>query len=310
MKWKNVVAKEEEELENEDSEVNENENDDNENCTPPSSISHSSQYGNSSHVTNSSDTPENRSQEESSSAQEEEQNHRRKSKKKKSHRERSEERNSARKEEKEKKARYHEKEKSRKHKNSEKERDSRNHSRTKENKTSSQSSLESHATKNVKKEKNYTENSKHVERTKVKSESCSSSSSGKIPQNRSLSGSKSDKSYKQTSPNDLSSIDMFKNIVEDCDKEARSKKRATNSDHREEAPNSKRSRMEPPWKPSAGMPSSGPSLIPDISPIYKPLPRVNMSMLDKPSIDDRNKDEESLSLLLSNKSKGRAAIYR
>merc|ERR1711953_1442648 len=130
LKWKNVVAKEEEELENEDSEVNENENDDNENCTPPSPISHSSQYGNSSHVTNSSDTPENRSQEESSSAQEEEQNHRRKSKKKKSHRERSEERNSAR---------NHEKEKSRKHKNSEKERDSRNHSRTKENKTSSQS---------------------------------------------------------------------------------------------------------------------------------------------------------------------------
>ena len=56
LKWKNVVAKEEEELENEDSEVNENENDDNENCTPPSSISHSSQYGNSSYVTNSSET--------------------------------------------------------------------------------------------------------------------------------------------------------------------------------------------------------------------------------------------------------------
>merc|ERR1712062_360752 len=120
LKWKNVVAKEEEELENEDSEVNENENDDNENCTPPSSISHSSQYGNSSYGADFSDTPENRSQEESSSAQEEEQNHRRKSKTKKSHRERSEERNSARKEEKEKKARYHEKEKSRKHKNSEK----------------------------------------------------------------------------------------------------------------------------------------------------------------------------------------------
>ena len=291
LKWKNVVAKEEE-LENEDSEVNENENDDNENCTPPSSVSHSSQYGNSSFVTNSSDTPENRTQDESSSTQDEEQAHRRKSKKKKSHRERSEERKSTKTEEKEKKARYHEKEKSRKHKNNEKERDSRNH------------------TKDVKREKNDIESSKHVERSKIKSESCSSSSSGKIPQNRSLSGSKSDKSYKQSSPNDLSSIDMFKNIVDDCDKETKGKKRSTDSDHREEGQNSKKNRMEPPWKSSAGLPSLGPSLIPDISPIYKPLPRVNMSVYEKQATDDRNKDEESLSLLLSNKSKGRAAIYR
>merc|ERR1711874_22800 len=91
LKWKNVVAKEEEEVENEDSEVNENERDDNENCNLPSSLSHSSQYGNSSDV-NSSDTPENRTHEESSSTQDEEQIQRRKSKKKKSHRERSEER--------------------------------------------------------------------------------------------------------------------------------------------------------------------------------------------------------------------------
>ena len=280
-------------MENEDSEVNENENDDNENCTPPSSVSHSSQYGNSSFVTNSSDTPENRTQDESSSTQDEEQAHRRKSKKKKSHRERSEERKSTKTEEKEKKARYHEKEKSRKHKNNEKERDSRNH------------------TKDVKREKNDIESSKHIERSKIKSESCSSSSSGKIPQNRSLSGSRSDKSYKQTNPNDLSSIDMFKNVVEDCDKETRSKKRSTNSDPREDAQHSKRSRMEPPKSSfDMGMTSLGPSLIPDISPIYKPLPRVNMSMYEKQSTDDRNKDEESLSLLLSNKSKGRAAIYR
>ena len=296
LKWKNVVAKEEEELENEDSEVNENENDDNENCTPPSSISHSSQYGNSSFVSNSAETLENRTQDESSSTQDEEQVHRRKSKKKKSHRERSEERKSTKREEKEKKARHHEKEKSRKHKNNEKEkeRDSR----------SNNSSL---PTKDVKKEKN--DRLKHCETTKMKTESCSSSSSGKIPQNRSLSGSKSDKSYKQTSPNDLSSIDMFKNIVEDCDKETRTKKRSSNSYPREEAQNSKRSRMEPP-KSSVVATSLGPSLIPDISPIYKPLPRVNMSVYEKQATDDRNKDEESLSLLLSNKSKGRAAIYR
>ena len=295
LKWKNVVAKEEE-LENEDSEVNENENEDNENCIPPSSISHSSQYGNSSYATNSSDTQiEHRTQDESSSTQDEEQVQRRKSKKKKSHRERSEERKSTKKEEKERKARHHEKEKSHKHK---KERDSRN-----------QSNNGSQSTKDVKKEKNDMDSSKHSEGTKIKSESCTSSSSGKIPQNRSVSGSKSDKSYKQTSPNDLSSIDMFKNIVEDCDKETRSKKRSTNSDPRDEAQNSKRSRMEPP-KSSVGMTSLGPSLIPDISPIYKPLPRVNMSMSEKQSTDDRNKDEESLSILLSNKSKGRAAIYR
>ena len=58
------------------------------------------------------------------------------------------------------------------------------------------------------------------------------------------------------------------------------------------------------------MTSLGPSLIPDISPIYKPLPRVNMSLHEKQPTDDRNRDEESLSLLLSNKNKGRAAIYR
>jgi len=179
----------------------------------------------------------------------------------------------------------------------------RNPSRTKESKTSSQTSSESQ-----KKEKTDIDNSKHIDRTKSKSESCSSSSSGKIPQNR-LSGSKSDKSYKQSSPNDLSSIDMFKNVVENCDKETRSKKRSPNSDPRDEGPNSKKSRMEPPWKSSVGMTSLGPSVIPDISPIYKPLPRVNMSSHEKQSTDDRNRDEESLSLLLSNKNKGRAAIY-
>ena len=69
---------------------------------------------------------------------------------------------------------------------------------------------------------------------------------------------------------------------------------------------SKRSRMEPPL---VGASSLGPSLLPDISPIYKPLPRVNMSQYER-AVDDRNKDEESLSLLLSNKSRGRSAIYR
>merc|ERR1712062_675773 len=69
LKWKNVVAKEEEELENEDSEVAETENDDNKNCTPPSSLSQSSQYGNSSYGADFPDTPDTRTHEESSSTQ-------------------------------------------------------------------------------------------------------------------------------------------------------------------------------------------------------------------------------------------------
>lgn len=102
---------------------------------------------------------------------------------------------------------------------------------------------------------------------------------------------------------------MFKTIVEDCDKEPKTKKRSPTSVDGDDAQSSKRSRLETSWKPSAGAASLGTSFIPDISPIYKPLPRVNTSMLEKQAPDDRNKDEESLSLLLSNKSKGRAAIY-
>ena len=56
-------------MENEDSEVTETENDDNKNCTPPSSLSQSSQYGNSSYGADFPDTPETRTHEESSSTQ-------------------------------------------------------------------------------------------------------------------------------------------------------------------------------------------------------------------------------------------------
>jgi len=53
---------------------------------------------------------------------------------------------------------------------------------------------------------------------------------------------------------------------------------------------------------------SGPSLIPEISPVYKPLPRLPLQNMDK-VLDERNTDEESLSILLSNKNRNRAAIY-
>jgi len=53
---------------------------------------------------------------------------------------------------------------------------------------------------------------------------------------------------------------------------------------------------------------SGPSLIPEISPLYKPLPRLPLQNMDK-VLDERNTDEESLSILLSNKNRNRAAIY-
>ena len=207
-------------------------------------------------------------------------------------------------EEKERKERHREKEshKSHKHKSGDREKD-RHHSR-KEHKSSRHSS---DTAKDVKKEKCDKDYSKQQqgEKSKHKSESGSGSSSGRRTQELTK-GYKSDNSYKHCSTQDLSSIDIFKNVVDDCDEEPKSKKRSSHSEDRDDAQSSKRSRMEP---PSVGASSLGPSLLPDISPIYKPLPRVNMSQYER-AADDRNKDEESLSLLLSNKSRGRSAIYR
>merc|ERR1719350_970281 len=85
-------------------------------------------------------------------------------------------------------------------------------------------------------------------------------------------------------------------------------------EERDDHSKSKKSRTDSSQKfflpaPPTSMPPlpTGPSLIPEISPVYKPLPRLPLQSMDR-VLDEKNTDEESLSILLSNKNKNRAAI--
>ena len=114
---------------------------------------------------------------------------------------------------------------------------------------------------------------------------------------------------------ELASVDIFSKSMDNSEDESSSKKRSRDED-RDDYSKSKRSKSDTSQKfvlpaPPAFMPPlpTGPSLIPEISPVYKPLPRLPLQNMDR-VLDERNTDEESLSILLSNKNKNRAAIYR
>lgn len=113
---------------------------------------------------------------------------------------------------------------------------------------------------------------------------------------------------------ELASVDIFSKSMDNSEDESSSKKRSRDED-RDDYSKSKRSKSDTSQKfvlpaPPAFMPPlpTGPSLIPEISPVYKPLPRLPLQNMDR-VLDERNTDEESLSILLSNKNKNRAAIY-
>jgi len=138
------------------------------------------------------------------------------------------------------------------------------------------------------------------------------SSKSKDKAKRSKDKSKEDESKRKSKSRELASVDIFSKSMDNTDDEAKARKRS-----RDEEYNSKSKRPKPdasqkfvlPAPPSFLPPlPTGPSLIPEISPVYKPLPRAPLQNMDR-VVDDRNTDEESLSILLSNKNKNRAAIY-
>jgi len=106
----------------------------------------------------------------------------------------------------------------------------------------------------------------------------------------------------------------FSKSMDNSDEESKPKKRSRD-DEREDFSKSKKSKSDSSSKfvlpaPPSFLPPlpTGPSLIPEISPVYKPLPRPPLQSMERVQ-DDKNTDEESLSILLSNKNKNRAAIY-
>ena len=343
VKWKQMVAREEEERENEEAETGGDE--DNDDTAPDTSPA---EY----HPTPRENLDNGHGQDQDEAEQNEESSpdedhHSRKSKKKKSHRERkSEERElKSDKSHKSKKEKEREKEKAHKHKHSDrdKEREDRHHSSNKSDKEKvkeHKSSKSSHRdksrdddikTKDVKKEKcDRKDESRSDPReqqgdNKLKYRTTdnaghSSGSSGRKHENQKelKNGSRSDDKHHRNKHRDLSSIDMFSNFGVPGEKESKSKKRPSNSDDLDDSSKAKQPRLlnsdQKYSLPSLPSSLSGPSLIPgntfipDISPIYKPLPRPNLSMMDKQPGDSRN--DIDLSQLLSQKNKGRSAIYR
>merc|ERR1719450_1173313 len=340
VKWKAVVAREDQERENEEAEAeNEEDDDPQDNSEPeynPTPIdNHENGHG-------SSENDNEPQQNDVDDSSQDEGHHSRKSKKKKSHRERrSEERESRElksdKHHKSKKEKERDREKSHKHKHSEKdrERESKHHKSDKERSKEHKSSKSSHRDRSrdrdstkeaVKKEKcdkrdelgsDDREQGDSKRKYRTSDSAGSSSSSRKHDNQKELkNGSKSDDKHSKSKhqQRDLSSIDIFSNNVESSDdRNSKSRKRPT-VDELEGSTKAKQPRLlssdhklSLPSLPSS-LTSSGPSLIPDISPIYKPLPRPNINMMEKQStLNDKN--DIDLSFLLSNKNKGRAAIY-
>jgi len=133
----------------------------------------------------------------------------------------------------------------------------------------------------------------------------------KEKEKRSKDKSKDDEREKKSRYKELATVDIFSKPTSDDESKSRKRSRDVDDDKYK----SKRSKSDSSSKfvlpaPPTSMPPlpTGPSLIPEISPVYKPLPRLPVSSMDKVA-DDRNADEESLSILLSNKSKNRSAIY-
>eukprot|EP00092_Neocalanus_flemingeri_P039512 GFUD01043026.1.p1 GENE.GFUD01043026.1~~GFUD01043026.1.p1 ORF type:complete len:697 (-),score=204.72 GFUD01043026.1:693-2783(-) len=119
---------------------------------------------------------------------------------------------------------------------------------------------------------------------------------------------------KKSKSRELANVDIFSKSMDNSDDESKSRKRSRDEE-RVDFSKSKRPKQDSTQKfvlpaPPSFLPPlpTGPSLIPEISPVYKPLPRLPLQNMAH-VVDDRNTDEESLSILLSNKNKNRAAIY-
>jgi len=118
---------------------------------------------------------------------------------------------------------------------------------------------------------------------------------------------------KKSKSRELATVDIFSKSMDNSEDSGPRKR--SRDDDKDDYSKSKRSKSDSSQKfvlpaPPAFMPPlpTGPSLIPEISPVYKPLPRLPLQNMER-VLDDRNTDEESLSILLSQKNKNRAAIY-
>jgi len=266
--------------------------------------------------------PEN--EEESS---QEDDHHSRKSKKKKSHRERrSEERETSRsdkhhKHKKEKdKEREKEKERSHKHKHSDKDknRESKSHSKSdrdhrKEHKTSKSSHRDKSRADDDSKTKEVIKKEK-CDRdqgdSKFRNKNGDSSDRDNRKKHYELKHGSRDDDKHHKNKQRLSSIDMFSKPLDE-DEGSGSRKRASQDSLDDDIPRYKQPKLldqkysVPPLPQSLS--SSSSSLIPEISPVYKPLPRVNYNVVEKQKHD--NNSDMDLSQLLSNKGKGRSTVY-
>ena len=322
-KWKAAVAREEEERENDEEEAAENGNDDHD---------PSPEYSAPVYVPTLISTEESRkrgSEEEreqhGDSSQDEEQ-HARKSKKKKSHREhRSEERESHRSEKQQKHKREKEREKEKKHKHSDRDKEkekesSRSKEKEKEHKRKS-SHRDKHRedfvkTKEIKKEKkcDMKEGSDQSDNNHRTDSAGHSGHSGRQDIQKELRRtSKSEHKHARSKHPDLSSFDMFSKPGLEI-KTEKSSSRKRHSEILEESSCSKQPKLlETSQKyslPSLPSSFSGNNLIPDISPIYKPLPRSNPFLAEKQVTEAEGKNDIDLSILLSSKNKGMSRIYR
>jgi len=121
---------------------------------------------------------------------------------------------------------------------------------------------------------------------------------------------KSEEKHSRSKHNDLSSFDMFsKPSLEHKEEKASSRKRQ--GDAIEDNSFAKHPKMLDSSQkndlPSLPSSLSGTNLIPDISPIYKPLPRTNPFLAEKQKTEGKN--DIDLSVLLSSKNRGMSRIY-
>lgn len=319
-KWKASVAIEEEERENEESEeVAENGNDD-PRLSPEYSVPEYVPTRISTEEARKASSEDENNREKGDNSQDEEK-YSKKSKKKKSHRERSEEGESHRsdKSHKHKKDKEREKEKKHKHSEREKEKESRSSSSSRD-KEKEQKRKSSHRdrhreddvkTKEIKKEKkcDIKEESDQGDRNKHRNDDARH---GIHDNQRELKHvSKSEVKHSRSKHHDLSSFDMFsKPSLEDNEEKTSSRKRKGNgiedsssSKHPKLLGSSHKNNL-----PSLPSSFSGTNLIPDISPIYKPLPRTNPFLADDKQKTE-GKNDIDLSVLLSSKNKGMSRIY-
>lgn len=319
-KWKASVAIEEEERENEESEeAAENGNDD-PRLSPEYSVPEYVPTRISTEEARKASSEDENNREKGDNSQDEEK-YSKKSKKKKSHRERSEEGESHRsdKSHKHKKDKEREKEKKHKHSEREKEKESRSSSSSRD-KEKEQKRKSSHRdrhreddvkTKEIKKEKkcDIKEESDQGDRNKHRNDDARH---GIHDNQRELKHvSKSEVKHSRSKHHDLSSFDMFsKPSLEDNEEKTSSRKRKGNgiedsssSKHPKLLGSSHKNNL-----PSLPSSFSGTNLIPDISPIYKPLPRTNPFLADDKQKTE-GKNDIDLSVLLSSKNKGMSRIY-